>query len=114
MARNVSRGTKEYDGLQRVRHENQELKKQIKQLRKRLARMSSDDCEAVKELQREQDFLEEQMVKQQEQPDFMCDKCGAKNSYKRVDVSRRDGRFYINKCLECGHKSKMTKVKIEQ
>lgn len=83
MARNKKYNDKEYDLLQRLKHENEKLKKQNKRLKKQLQRIDIDRYENLKDIiyKHYQEDAEEQLKKEK------------KKNEKDVGVSRMSCRL---------------------
>lgn len=103
---------KDYDQLDRLKHENQKLKREVARLRKELSKIDVDRHEHLKELvqQQYQEDMEahkkstkEELIKKWE-----CFKCNI--GYLRLIIlNRLDGVFYFRRCTECAHKTRLKK-----
>jgi rubrerythrin len=109
----INKGDKEYDELQRARHENQRLKKEISALRKQLARIDFTRFQNLRELVNKQQKEEVQERKEQSleklKKKWMCRECG--KDYLRLMIYEHPikGICYYRKCVTpmCGHRTAM-------
>jgi len=108
----MKRGDKEYSQEQRLKHENQKLKKQVKQLRKLLSRIPVElyqNIEEAIEKQRAIELREQKMKKKERQKKIWeCFECQA-DSLRIFILNRRDGTFYFRQCPTCKHRTKLQK-----
>ena len=108
MARNNKYNDREFDLLQKMKHENEKLKKQNKTLRRQLQKVDIDRYQNLKDIiqkQYEQD-LEDQFKEDNNKliRRWECHKC-EEGFLKLYTISRRDGAFYYRKCTECNNKT---------
>jgi septal ring factor EnvC (AmiA/AmiB activator) len=103
---------KEYSEIQRLKHENRELKRSLSRLRKQLDRVDLEQYENIKELveiqaeeERARDHTKDlESLKQR----WVCHKC--QGDYLRIIIiSRRDGVHYFRKCGSCPNRTKVKK-----
>lgn len=112
MGRSKSRNyDRETDKLDKLKFENEKLKRQIKSLRKQLAKVDIDRYQSLKELLEEQEAEDSTLDVKSRHDDLKkkweCHSC--KEDYLRlVVVPRLDGMFYFRRC-PCGHKTKLKK-----
>lgn len=110
------RGSKEFTKEQRLVKENKQLKQQVAQLRKQLARLDLDRYQSVK------DMLEEHSP--ESQPEFgaeflenlkrtwLCDDC--RNGYLEIILYNKvESTWYYRKCTNCPHRTKSQKYSPE-
>jgi DNA-directed RNA polymerase subunit M/transcription elongation factor TFIIS len=111
MSRSNRYSDKENNQLQRLKHENEKLKRQITSLRKQLSRVDIDRYQNLKELVQQQ-YEEDQAefkalkTKQSLRAQWLCHDCG-QDVLKIVIVTRRDGDFYFRRCNHCGKRTKL-------
>lgn len=103
---------KEYDLLDRMKHENQKLKKENARLRKELSKFNISHFEHLKDLV-DQQTAEELNPKlksnrQKEKEKWNCFQC-QEGTLKIIIINRKDGPHYFRKCNNCTHKTKMKK-----
>lgn len=104
--------TKEIDQLQRVKKENESLKREIKQLRKQIDKLSSQRYASLEDIAERQkrEAAEEEKAKKEAalQEKRRCWTCG-KGVLRLVPFPRRDGIFYYRSCTteNCGNKTKL-------
>lgn len=110
---NTRRSKAEYDIVDKLKHENQKLKKQISQLRKQLARLDLNRYSNLKELvdKHELEDQEEKKTEHKEQIKKLweCFEC-REDHLRMVTFERKDGVFYFRKCNSCGHRTKMKRL----
>ena len=98
--------------LQRLKYENQKLRKQISSLRKQLSRIDIDRYSNLKELVESQDKQDKQFDKKLElkklKDKWICWECG-RDHLRLIIIPRLDGTFYLRRCPTCSHKTKMKK-----
>lgn len=108
MARNKRYNDKEFDLLQKLKHENQKLKKQNTSLRKQLQRVDIDRYENLRDLihkHYEEDSQDEISAENKKlMMQWECHKC-REGFLKLFTISRRDGVFYYRKCTECSNRT---------
>lgn|SRR3989344_8771066 len=105
---------REQDQLQKLKLENQRLKRSISTLRKQISRIDIESYENLKDLldkQDEQDFkrtLEEANV--QKKKKWECFECKDGTLILTV-LDRLDGQFYYRRCnnLNCRYRTKLKK-----
>lgn len=110
MGRRRQFNTKEEDLLQKLKRENDRLKKSISSLRKQLSRVDLDRYENLKDLLYKQadEELNERIVeaKKKLKKKWECFICRI-GFMKIHTVSRRDGLRYYRKCTNCDNRTKM-------
>ena len=108
MARNRRYNEKEYDLLQKLKHENDKLKRQVSALRKQLQRVDLDRYENLKDIidkhYREDAAEQLQAEKKKLAKKWECHECRV-GFMKIFTISRRDGMFYYRKCTECSNRT---------
>jgi hypothetical protein len=107
-----SRSDTELKEIQRIRLENNKLKKQISKLRKELSRIDIDRYSSLKTLIEAQAAEDESFdsVAELEQlkTKWMCHKCQL-DHMRLILIPRADGTFYLRKCGTCDNRTKMKK-----
>ena len=108
----ISRNDAELTAVQKLRHENDRLKKQISKLRKQLSRIDIDRYTNLKEMIEAHTSQDEAYDKTEEllqlKKKWICHSCG--EDYLRVViVPRADGMFYFRRCISCQYKTKLKK-----
>lgn len=107
---------KEYDLLEKLKHENQKLKRENARLRKELSKIDISHFEHLRDLVDQQTAEELQKVpksKRQEQKEkWKCFEC-EEGTLKIIIINRQDGPHYFRKCNNCTHKTKMQKFNNE-
>lgn len=104
--------TKEIDQLQKIKKENDALKREVKQLRKQLDRASSQRYFSLEDMAEKQKKEAEEDAKAKKEAALQekrrCWVCG-KGTLKLIPFPRRDGIFYYRSCTTetCGHKTKL-------
>lgn len=111
-SRRNSRSDGEFSQIQRLRHENEKLKKQISKLRKQLSRINIDEYANLKEMieahSAEDENFDKKLHLEELKHKWTCHEC--KEDYLRIIiVPRADGLFYIRKCPSCNHRTKLKK-----
>ena len=107
MARSrTNRGDKEYDQLDKLKHENRRLKRQISQLRKLIDRFDLDRFEHVKELIESHEQQERLIKNLQKEKAWKCHDCG-KGTLRLRTLDRRDGTFYNRVCDNCNKRTRL-------
>lgn len=106
----------DYELLDKLKHENKKLKKQISALRKQIAKLDIDRYENLKELvdkHNEQD-LEEQKIKEEEflNKKWQCHECH-EGVLKLKILERRDGIWYYRSCNLCKNRTKLKRYNSE-
>lgn len=104
------RGSKEFTKEQRLSKENTQLKQQVAQLRKQLARLDLDRYDSIREMIQEH-------RDEQAQPEFgaeflenlkktwLCDDC--RNGYLEIILyTRLDSTYYYRACNNCPNRTK--------
>ena len=117
MRRKQHRGH-EFDPSQKLKHENQQLKREVKKLRKIIRQI--EDAEETKklvylvELQRQEDKILHDSAKHDKlielKEKWSCHKCDDGVMVLQI-FKRLDGVFYYRRCKLCGNKTKMKKYK---
>ena len=80
----------------KIKRENIQLKKTVRRLRKIIDQLDVYQFNLEEETQCTHDLSES------------CERCG-NHTLNRLDVSRIDGKFYIDICTACEHRSSLTK-----
>ena len=108
MARNKKYNDKEFDLLQRLKYDNEKLKRQNKTLRKQLQRVDIDRYENLKNIIHKHcaEDLEEELKSEHKKlmKQWECREC-EEGFLKLYTISRRDGVFYYRKCTECSNRT---------
>lgn len=105
----TTRGEKEYDLLDRLKHENRKLKRENASLKKALSRIDIERFENLKELVDQQRQEEKNKEKKKEsQNKWNCYQCGKGHMQLHI-FNRRDGVFYYRSCTLCEHRTRMKK-----
>jgi hypothetical protein len=103
---------KEQDDLQKIKRENDKLKKQVSALRKQLARIDIGRYENLQDLIHKFDKLEvEETLKNDAEAQakrWKCFKCEHGVLHLKV-FERQDGIVYLRKCDKCDNKTKLKK-----
>ena len=105
MSRRRKYADKEYDELQKLKHENSRLRKSVRSLRKQISRIDLDRYSNLKNLidkhleEEHVDVLEKQLKRQWE-----CYKCG-EGFLRLYTIARRDKTVYYRKCTECSNRT---------
>lgn len=100
---------RELDQLDRLKHENKKLKKQLAAARKELSRTQQwrDNAKELLESQYNEDLEEAFAAKVDEQrKKWKCRECH-QGYLKSHIMTRRDGVFYYRKCTNCSHRTKV-------
>jgi len=102
----------EQDDLQKVKRENDKLKKQISSLRKQLARIDINRYENLQDLMQKFDKIEVEddlkLSKKAKEKKWKCFNC--EEGILRLKVFERpDGIFYLRKCDCCDNRTKLKK-----
>lgn len=102
----------EQDDLQRLKRENDKLKRQISALRKQLARIDINRYENLQDLIHKYDKQEAEEILAKEQKSneekWKCYHC--QDGVLRLKIYQRlDGIFYNRKCDQCPNKTKLKK-----
>lgn len=103
--------TKEYELLDKLKHENKKLKMEVKRLRKELDKNRIHYDEITDLL--EQQAAEEIEVSTKENREALlkrwkCHKCEF-GIMKLIIIPRPDGPRYLRKCTECDNRTKLKK-----
>lgn len=111
-SRRRTRGDSEINEIQRLRYENDKLKKQISKLRKQLSRIDIDRYSNLKEMLEahaaEDNTFDAKVHLEELKRKWICHKC--KEDHLRVIVvPRADGVFYFRRCPSCSNKTKLQK-----
>lgn len=112
MAKRRTLHTKEQDELQRLRRENEKLKRTTQSLRKQLDRIDIDEYQNLKEIMESQDRFESKVEQDKNlknlKQKWLCNTCG-KDHLRLVLIPRMDGLFYTRRCKTCNYKTKLKK-----
>lgn len=107
-----SRSDKELKEVQRLRLENNKLKKQMSKLRKELSRVDIDRYSNLRDLietqAAEDDTFDKVVQLEQLKNTWMCRKC-EQDHMRVIMVPRVDGTFYLRKCGTCQNRTKLQK-----
>lgn len=99
--------------LDKLKHENKRLKRELSSLRKQLSRIDLDRYHNLKEfvLQNDSKEAEAELIKNKEDVKkfWTCWDCG-KDYLRMVTFERRDGVHYYRKCGTCNYRTKMQKL----
>jgi hypothetical protein len=109
----TKRSGSEHDLVDKLKHENQKLKRQISQLRKQLSRLDLNKYANLKELVDKQELEDkhEEKQKHQEQVKKLWECFECRNGHLlMLTFERRDGVFYYRKCNSCGHRTQVKKL----
>lgn len=103
------RGSKEFTKEQRLLKENRQLKQQVSQLRKQLARIDLDRYHTVREMIeecRQEDRVESaQDLLDSLKKDWACKKPGCEG-YLEINIYSKMGNpHYFRKCTECPNRT---------
>lgn len=107
----MQRGEKEFEKIEKLKHENQRLRRELSALRKKLGRTDINKLEHLETLVSKQRSEQKKIEsKKQDDTKWLCHQCG-KGHMKIFIFSRRDGVFYNRSCdnTECGNRTKMKK-----
>lgn len=103
---------KELKEVQRLRHENQKLRKTISSLRKQMSRVDIDRYQSLKEDLEELEAQDSSLDLKQQHEDlkkkWLCHKC-KEDHLRIIMIPRLDGLFYIRKCGSCNNRTKLKK-----
>jgi hypothetical protein len=103
---------KEQDDLQRLKRENEKLKKHVSSLRKQLARIDIDRYENIQDLIHKYDKqeVEETLEKNKkiQEDKWKCHKCQDGTLRLKI-IDRSDGMFYYRKCDNCPNRTVLKK-----
>lgn len=99
---------KEQDDLQRLKRENDQLKKRISSLRKQISRIDVDRYENLQEIVHkfDQQDLQERLAdeRKEQEKKWKCHKC-PDGILKLKLFDRHDGTFYFRKCDCCPNRT---------
>ncbi len=108
----TSRGDKEYDQLDKLKHDNKKLKRQVKKLRKIIDRFDLDRYNDVKEwiekyanLELEQERAEATKELEKRWKCWDCDQ----GVFRIHVIMRMDGEFYYRMCDQCRKRTSLKK-----
>ena len=109
----TKRSSSDFDQIDKLKHENQKLKRQISQLRKQIARLDLSRYTNIKELVDKYEH-EDQEEKKKEHKDqikklWECFQCRS-DHLRMVTFERKDGVFYFRKCNSCNHRTKLKRL----
>lgn len=99
---------REYDDLQRLKHENKKLKRQVSALRKQISRLDLDRYENLKDIVQkhyeaeEQDQFKKDLKKLKKE--WECHVC-REGFLKLYLINRRNEVVYYRKCTECDNRT---------
>lgn len=118
--RRQDRSSGDFDPNQKLKHENKQLKREVKRLRKLLQQV--EDAEETKklmylvEMQRQEDKILHESNKEEQLGDlkerWACHECSEGVMLIQI-FKRRDGVFYFRRCQACGNKTRMKKYSEE-
>lgn len=96
---------KEYSELQKVRYENQKLKKEVARLRNRLARMGESQFKDLAELMEEEETPVVEQNDQREKNGWECHSCS--DGFLEINMYAKLGEiFYFRECNQCLKRTK--------
>lgn len=109
MGKKMQRGEKEIEKIDKLKHENQKLRRELSALRKKLGRTDINKLEHLEALVSKQ-RTEQKKIESKKEDDtkWICHECG-KGHMKIFIFSRRDGVFYNRSCNNCPNKTKLKK-----
>ncbi len=111
MAKNSRNYDKEYDLIDKLKHENKQLKNDIKRLRKELDK-NRIHYEGIRDLLEQQAAEEAQTIKKQNKEELLkrwkCHKCDT-GIMKLIILPRPDGPRYFRKCSDCENRTRLKK-----
>lgn len=103
------RGTKEIGQLDRLKHENAKLKKELAQLRRQLDRIDFSRFQNLKELVDKNDRVAEKELEEAKilklKEKWRCFDCG-KGVLKLITYANPAGEYYYRCCDLCGKRTK--------
>ena len=107
-----TRDRREFDKVDRLKKENQQLKRQLARLRKVLDRIDVERFNNLKEIvdkqrKEDEDFHNKEIQSVLERK-WECHNC-RDDVLRIIIVDRRDGVFYFRRCNSCGNRTKMQK-----
>jgi hypothetical protein len=110
----TKRGGGEYDLLDRMKHENQKLKRENARLKKLLNRVDLErfsNMQEVVEKQHKEDLaMDKAKGRKRLEARWKCHKC-SDGVLKPYAVERRDGLFYYRSCTLCPNRTKLKPYK---
>lgn len=114
MARSkTKRGQHENDMLDRLKHENAKLKRELAKLRNLIKRSDLQRLDHLERLVNEQRKFDKVIKKSEEKASqkWLCHTCGEGHMMPRI-FPRRDGDYYYRVCnhSECNNRTKMKKL----
>lgn len=114
MARSkTKRSGTEFDLLDRLKHENAKLKREISKLRKLIQRADLERLDHLESLIDEQRRFDKEIRKDREKAKskWLCHSCNRGYMMPRI-FKRRDGDFYYRMCNneDCSNRTKMKKL----
>jgi hypothetical protein len=112
MGRKPKANSKEFDIIQKLKHDVQALRRENSRLKKELDRVDISKYEHLAELVQMQAFEDLQVANKSKKQKLMetweCHEC--KNGHLRIHIIQRlDGIFYFRKCSNCEHKTRLQK-----
>jgi len=113
MTKRIHRGEKEYDELQRVRHENKQLKKALKRVRKQLDRIDMQQYYELKKLYKDDNRATKEAdssykTDKPDKEDWVCHDCG-KGVLRLIVLPKAGETVYLRKCDNCSKRTKLQK-----
>jgi hypothetical protein len=103
---------KEFNKVQKLAHENKQLKKEVSRLRKEMDKLEHryENLDDLVQHQYNEDYpdrkLENPLIKPAKK--WNCHKC-AEGMLKLVIINRPDGAHYLRKCSHCPNKTRLKK-----
>lgn len=112
MAKNrTRRSSRDYDLVDKLKHENQKLKKEISSLRKQLARVDFDRYSNLQQLvdkqRKEAELTEDSKKLEQLKKKWECWGCGKDHLKIIIWDHPVKGVMYYRKCFTCDHRTEM-------
>lgn len=114
MARSkTKRGDKEFDLVDRLKHENAKLKRELSKMKKLVQRADFERLDHLEKLVDEQRKFDKTIRKDnaRAREKWLCHDCGRGYMMPRI-FRRRDGDFYYRMCNneECSNRTRMKKL----
>lgn len=110
MGRGKGYSGKDAELLQRLKHENKMLKRQISRLRKQLERVDLEQYQNLREIEEKNKKEEREFTLKTLEEQWKCYTCG--DGVMRLKLwNRRDGLKYQRICDSCGNRTKVKPYK---
>lgn len=107
----TKRADKEFDLLEKLKHENKRLKRNLEALRKQLERVDFERYSNLQELvdkqHREEEALREEISNEKLKEKWSCFCCGKGFLYLKIFNHPVKGVMYYRACNICEHRTKM-------